>query len=94
MSSGTLKKKSSSKAKISDKHLKPSESHPLSSSSKNILKKNVLFPKKKQPKEKLGTTISDLGEDQRRIPGDAPSETAVVDLEDSGSEYVPSGTDG
>lgn len=96
MSSTTIKRKPNSKVtkgQHSDKNSTSSINH-QASSSKTILKKNILFPKKNKGKEKLGTTISELEEDQRRPPAIVAAETAVVDLDASGSEYVPSETDG
>lgn len=66
----------------------------VKSSCKTILKHKILFPKKRKGKEKLGTDTSTLEEDQQRPSGGIPAETAVVNFGDSGSEYVPSETDG
>ncbi|KAG8232117.1 hypothetical protein J437_LFUL012126, partial [Ladona fulva] len=57
----------------------------------SILRQRLLHPKKKRRKEALGTEISyELSSDRRAEPALQPSETNTINLESSGSEYLPS----
>ncbi|XP_071444534.1 DNA excision repair protein ERCC-6-like [Hetaerina americana] len=53
-----------------------------------VLKKKVLHPKRKKRNTSLGTETEFLYYDAK--PGALPSETSTMNLESSGSEYVPS----
>ncbi|KAJ1527811.1 hypothetical protein ONE63_007757 [Megalurothrips usitatus] len=95
ISNATTKKKQSTSVTFGsnkeEKSLHPSFKN--KTPTKPILKKSILFPKKRRPNEKLGTDTSTLEEDQQRSPGNVPGESTVVNIENSGSEYVPSESD-
>ncbi|KAK3909425.1 DNA excision repair protein ERCC-6 [Frankliniella fusca] len=101
MSNILAKKKQTPKPKFTRKDTIEKPERPLAKektdnhrkSSKEILKKSILFPRKRELKENLGTNISFPEIDQYVSPAAQPGENAVVDLEDSGSEYLPSESD-